>query len=104
MAYYANPAEREQLITGLRALASFLEDHTDVPAPSYADVLVFPPDGTDDETRAEIDVIAARIGTEATDENSCHEHYVASRTFGRVEYRAVAIPRARRRTGDEERA
>jgi hypothetical protein len=54
--------------------------------------------------RAEIDVIAARIGTEATDENSCHGHYVASRTFGPVEYRAVAIPSAQRRAGNEEGA
>ncbi|MBV9405188.1 MAG: hypothetical protein JO211_07575 [Acidobacteriaceae bacterium] len=104
MAYYANAAERDRLIAGLRALADFLEDHSDVPAPCWADVLIFPPDGTDDEMRAEIDTIAARIEARATDEGSAHAHYVASRSFGPVEYRAVAIPRARRRSSDEERS
>ena len=40
---YANPAERRDLISGLRALADFLEDNPEIPAPFSADVLVFPP-------------------------------------------------------------
>lgn len=90
MAYYASPDERDRLIDGLRALAEFLQDHTDVPAPRWADVLVFPPDGTDEEERAEIDAIASRIGT-ATSE-SPGGHYSACLAFGPVAYRAIAIP------------
>lgn len=87
---YANSTERQALIRGLRALADYLESNPDVPAPSYGDVFVFPPDGTDAEKYAEIDVIAAQIGE--TPEIVCG-HYVVSRFFGPVQYRAVAIPR-----------
>lgn len=81
---------RNQLITGLLDLAVFLEAHPDIPAPHCADVLVFPADGTDDEQRAEIDAIAAQIGVDAIESRS--GHYSASRDFGPVQYRAVAIP------------
>jgi len=88
---YANPVRRQELITGLRGLADFLEGNPDVPAPSYADVLVFPPSGSDAEKRREIDVIASRIGS-GTATSPGYRHYTASRRFGPVEYRAVAIP------------
>lgn len=87
---YANADERGRLIVGLRALAAFFQDHPDVPAPRWADIYVFPPCGTDEQMRAEIDQIAARIGTVATDDAD-HGHYAASRHFGPVQYRAVAI-------------
>jgi hypothetical protein len=38
---------RAELITGLLDLAVFLESHPDVPAPHWADLLVFPADGTE---------------------------------------------------------
>jgi len=86
---YASQDERSRLIDGLRALAQFLHDHPEVPAPRWADILVFPLDGTDEEKRAEIDVIASRIGAEPREIVS--GHYSASRCFGPVQYRAVAI-------------
>lgn len=89
--FYATDDERARLIAGFRALADFLKDHPDVPAPRWADVMVFPPDGTDDEMRAEIDAIAARIEAKAMDRDKEHGHYTASRHFGPVEYRAVAV-------------
>ena len=89
MTCYADPGERARLVAGLLDLAIFLKTSPDVPAPRYADVLLFPPDGTDAERRQEIDVIAARIGAEA--QTVCG-HYIASRRFGPVQYRAVAIP------------
>jgi hypothetical protein len=85
---YANADERGCLIAGIRALAAFLQDHPDVPAPRWADIYVFPPRGTDEQMRAEIDQVAARIGTVVTDDAG---HYAASRHFGPVQYRAVAI-------------
>ena len=87
---YANADERGRLIDGLRVLATFLQDRLDVPAPRWADVYVFPPRGTDEQMRAEIDRIAARIGAEPTDD-AAYGHYAAARLFGPVQYRAVAI-------------
>jgi hypothetical protein len=87
---YANADERGRLIAGLRALAEFLQDHPGVPAPRWVDVYVFPPRGTDEQMRAEIDQIAVRIGTVVTDDAD-HGHHAASRYFGPVQYRAVAI-------------
>ncbi len=86
---YADSTERAALIGGLRALADYLESNPKVPAPSYSDVFTFPPDGDCAGMRAEIDAIAERIGTKARE--TVRGHYVATRSFGPVEYRAVAI-------------
>lgn len=88
----ADSTERAALIGGLRGLADYLESNPEVPSPSYPTMYTFPPDGGWAEMRAEIDAIAARLDMIA------HEtpggHYVATRSFGPVEYRAVAIPRS----------
>ena len=90
MANYANASERSQLIAGLRDLAEYLESSPDVPAPcSGTTVYVFPPGGSNDERRAAIDTIASRVDTQSCEFTS--GHYIASRYFGPVEYRAVAI-------------
>jgi hypothetical protein len=89
---YANPTERQAIISGLRALADFLERTPDVPAPKYTDVLVFPPDDMPDTgKRREVDVIASHIGSGIEITSYLH-HYQTSRQFGPVAYRAVAIP------------
>jgi hypothetical protein len=89
MTYYASTIERAALIKGLRALADYLESNLEVPAPSYSDVLTFPPDSDCPGMRAEIDAIAARLSVAAYETGG--GHYVAARSFGPVEYRAVAI-------------
>ena len=89
---YATASERQAFISGLRGLADFLEENPEVPAPACTDVLVFPPHGTNTEKRLEIDAIASRIG--ACTRITTGEHYITSRAFGAVEYRAVAIPSA----------
>lgn len=96
MSYYANSEERERLIAGLRGLADFLDDDPQIPAPRITDLLVFPPAGSDAEMFAEIDAIAERIGTTASDADSPSGHYSAVRKFGPVQYRAIAIPRSAR--------
>ena len=88
---YANATERQALISGLRELAGFLESNPEVPAPTYTDVMVFPPHASNTEDRAEIDVIGSRVGAEPTEIVS--GHYSVSLRFGPVEYRAVAISR-----------
>jgi hypothetical protein len=88
---YANPTERQALIGGLRELAGFLKDRPEVPAPKYADVLVFPPHATDTENQSEIDRIALLIDS-GTEISPYRRHYTTTRQFGLVGYRAVAIP------------
>jgi len=100
MSYYANSEERAGLIAGLRELAEYLDQNLDVPAPRWTDVLVFPPAGSDAEMFTEIDAIASRIGATASDADSPAGHYSASRDFGPVQYRAVAIPHAARTTAN----
>jgi hypothetical protein len=87
---YSGTEERARLAAGLRALAEFIEANPDVPVPWGTDVLVFPPKGSNAEMRAEIDSIASRIGAQGHWTGG--GHYTASRWFGSVEYRAVAIP------------
>jgi hypothetical protein len=77
---YADQDERNRLIDGLRAVAQFLHDNPDVPAPRWTDVLVFPLDGSDEEKRAEIDVIASRVGVEPREIVSGH-YSLVFRTF-----------------------
>lgn len=88
---YADTTERQAFIAGLRKLAEFLEINPRVPVPEYgAEILVFPPSSPDDEKRREIDLVAFLIGSGTA--TSCGGHYSASRRFGPVGYRAVAIP------------
>lgn len=87
---YANPAERAALISGLRALADYLDSNPEVPSPIYAQIYAFPPDGEWAGMRAEIVAVAARLGVTAY--RSYGGHVFAARAFGPVEYRAVAIP------------
>jgi hypothetical protein len=101
MSYYANSEERTRLIAGLRDLADFLDQNPQIPAPPHTDLLVFPPNGTDAEMFAEIDAIAGRIGTTASDAGSPGGHYSAVRNFGAVQYRAVAIRNAARNNDGE---
>jgi hypothetical protein len=102
MSYYANPDERVRLIRGLHDLAEFLDQNPGVPAPRWADLMVFPPAGSDAEMFADVDVIAELIGTTASDADSPAGHYTAARYFGPVQYRAIAIPNSARDDEDEE--
>jgi hypothetical protein len=90
VSYYANRAERLRLIAGLLALAKFLKENEEVPTPKHIDVMIFPHKSNDDADRCEVDRIAALVGV--TTQTSAASHYVASCTFGPIEYRAIAIP------------
>jgi hypothetical protein len=88
---YASEIERQALVSGFRGLADFLESNPEVPAPKYTHVLAFPPHASDADNRNEIDLIASRIGS-GIEISSARRHYMTSRQFGPVAYRAVAIP------------
>ena len=96
---YSDPTERAALIGGFRELADYLESNPEVPAPGYSTVYTFPPNGDWAEECAEIDAIAALLGVTAGVEGG--GHYVATRFFGPIEYRAVAIPPKNSRDNQE---
>jgi len=87
---YTDSTERAAVISGLRGLADYLELTPEMPAPAYPVIYTFPSSGEWAVMRAEIDAAAALLGVTATVTNG--GHYVATRSFGPVEYRAVAIP------------
>jgi hypothetical protein len=85
-----NSTGRDAFISGLRALADYLQSNPDAPIPSYSPLHVFPQKRNWAEKCAEIEAIASLLGVTA---HLIHGgHYVANRYFGPVEYRAVAIP------------
>jgi hypothetical protein len=100
VSYHANSEERRRLTAGLRELADFLDQNPRVPAPRRAGLLVFPPDGSDAEMFTEVDAIAEQIGAAASRGEGPAGHYIASRDFGPVQYRAVAIPNTARSHSD----
>ncbi|NJP96625.1 hypothetical protein HCN51_45570 [Nonomuraea sp. FMUSA5-5] len=93
---------RRALINGLLNLAIFLETHPDVPVSSNLTLHHFPNHDNDDDLRAEIDQIAARVGSQIDFEDSPYAHYATSVSFGPVEYRAVAILAAAQARHDAE--
>ncbi|MGP3931292.1 hypothetical protein [Nonomuraea sp. KM88] len=93
---------RRALIDGLLNLAIFLETHPDVPTSSGLTLRHIPERASDEDLRAEIDRIAAILGSRVDAGNSPYDHYATSIHFGPVEYRAVAIPAAARALYDAE--
>ncbi|MEO3798278.1 hypothetical protein ABGB14_49485 [Nonomuraea sp. B10E15] len=93
----AQRPHRSELITGLRALAAFLDSHPKVPVPRYGTVRVavhtnYDTDATTEaQAIAEVARIAALLGTTPTAENG---HHVAGKAFGSVRYEAILITRA----------
>ncbi|MGI5286565.1 hypothetical protein ACQEVF_24950 [Nonomuraea polychroma] len=87
---------RTDLINGLLDLAAFLEAHPEVPVSSHVVVHHFPEYDSDADMRAEIDQIAAHVGSRIDFEDSPYGHYATTVCFGPVEYRAVAVLNAAR--------
>jgi hypothetical protein len=83
---------RAQPIVGLRTLADYLADHPQLPVPEYGSEVTVYPNGSEAEQRAEIDRIADLLGVKPTDNTGRDGHYTASKSFGRITYRAVHIP------------
>ncbi|MEV5824813.1 hypothetical protein AB0L25_04480 [Spirillospora sp. NPDC052242] len=85
---------RHQIITGLRALADFLEANPAVPVDEYGeDFTVYTRQADDTSAAAMVDRVAALAGAEIEDRRDRGGHYTATRTFGRISYRIVHIPR-----------
>ena len=88
----SDETRRAEVAAALRALASFIEEHPDLPLPWNVPAAPHL-DGTDEDDRAEVDRIAAILGV-APHQNG-PSHYEVHRDFGaRVSYGAVAITEA----------
>jgi hypothetical protein len=88
---------RHQTITGLRALADFLEANPAVPVNEYGHDLIVSVRADDDTSAAaRVDQLAALLGVDVDDDTRHGGHYTATRTFGRISYRIVHIPQHRR--------
>jgi hypothetical protein len=83
---------RTEFIAALRGMADYLTEHPGLPVPYRLDVNVFPVHGTDAEERAGVDEFAATTGATTAEQDG---HYTATKSFGPVEYTAVAISSAR---------
>ncbi|MFF4242303.1 hypothetical protein ACFYYL_41095 [Actinomadura geliboluensis] len=84
---------RHQTITGLRALADFLEANPGVPVNEYgAYYSVTARVGDDAAASALVEQVAPLLGGEVTDDRPSGGHYSASKTFGRITYRIVHVP------------
>lgn len=83
---------RAQTIAGLRQLADHLETHPELPVKEYGfDLTIYPEADTDAAGRAEVDRIADILDVTPTDNTPMGGHYIASKIFGRISYRAVHI-------------
>uniref|UniRef100_UPI003F491EE1 hypothetical protein n=1 Tax=Actinomadura rifamycini TaxID=31962 RepID=UPI003F491EE1 len=93
---------RHQTITGLRALADFLEANPAVPVEEYGQTFHLSVCDLDDASGAAVvDRVAALLGVDVCDETARGGHYTATKTFGRISYKIVHIPA---RAWDEYRA
>ncbi|PSK83041.1 hypothetical protein CLV63_1417 [Murinocardiopsis flavida] len=94
---YATPAQRAQVIAGLRELADYLEAHPQIPARADCEMNVsiigdYGVEVDDADKRAELERIAALADAPVRSRNGQH---TAKRGFGPVTYRATAIDQAR---------
>ena len=83
---------RAKVIDGLVELAAYLQAHPDVPVAPYGwDLNIYTHDD-DAACRAEVDRIAAILGAPVEDDTGRGGHYLTTRSFGLISYRAVHIP------------
>jgi hypothetical protein len=89
--------DRDALIAGLIALAGFLKANPEVPV-SLAPVILraFPANGPDHQMRAEVDKVAALLGTEIDPDHLPYGHYMTAIDFGPVRYEYTALLAAAR--------
>jgi hypothetical protein len=83
--------DRLALANSLRDLADFIDTNPDIPVPCGPVSVHYISLGSDEEIRADIDRIAAYLGTSIDPADLAAGHYATSISFGKVTYRAVGI-------------
>ena len=91
MSVTTDPAARQAFITGLRALAGYLDTHPAVPVPAYGTEIYLNAASTDDGGCAQVAHFARQLGVPVPTSISYSGHYEAARRFGPVGYRMIAI-------------
>jgi hypothetical protein len=92
MSCETDTASRSQYISGLRALADYLEMTPAIAIPRYGTNIIVCADSTDDGGRDQVDYFAAVTRVKVTDNTPAGGHYEATLSFGHVSYTIVAIP------------
>ena len=88
--YTTNPAIRARFTRSLRDLADYLDHHPAVPVPAFgATVTMYATPG--DDSRAQVNRIAALLDTGIRDETASGGHYWATRSFGPIGYEIAAL-------------
>jgi len=91
MSFTTDPETRQALITGLRELAGYLDQHPAVPVPKYGTEVYLVASSTDDGGCAQVAHFARQLGVPVPKSISYSGHYEAACQFGPVGYRMVAI-------------
>jgi hypothetical protein len=91
MSLTTDAATRQAFITGLRALADYLDRHPAIPVPAYGAEIHLCAASTDDGGCAQVAQFARQLGTAVPTAVSAAGHYEAARAFGPVGYRMIAI-------------
>ena len=94
MSFTTDPGIRQAFITGLRALADYLDQHPAVPVPRYGTEVHLSAASTDDGGCTQVDQFARQLGITPPQAVSYSGHYEAVRSFGPVGYRMIAISAA----------
>jgi hypothetical protein len=84
---------RAQVISGLRQLADYLDQHADIPVNEYGwSLMTFTRRDTDDAAgQAEVGQVANILGAQIHDDTASGGHCTATRTFGRITYEFIHV-------------
>ena len=88
-------AERAEFVAGLHALADYLAANPGIPIPYGRHYLQVHAAGSDEQQRAQADLVSRMLGQPVNDRTSNGGHYEVTRSFGPVSYEFTAIPAAR---------
>ncbi len=84
-------AARQAFISGLRALADYLDQHPAVAIPTHGADILLSASSADDSGCAQVDHFARQLGVPVENELAYSGHYRAVRSFGPVGYQMTAI-------------
>jgi hypothetical protein len=102
--YTTEPADREEFIASLRALADHLAAHPAIPVPTHGDTIVMHADSTECGGNLQVEHVAALLGADVFDDTATGGHYLAVRSFGVLGYEIVSIPETCRAQYDADRS
>lgn len=89
---YADETGRAAFITGLRALADYLDAHSAIPVPPHGTDILLHVSAAEEGGRIQVRQLARQLGATVTDETPYGGHCHAARSFGPVSYRVLSIP------------